>query len=123
MGVVFDFFGEEVAGVDDARDVCDFDCVVLMIFANTIFVEINMFGAFECNGGCPITSGFVVVVYCDAFGGVGKAEVDGTMFDAEEVIDTFVSSVDFSDAGAVCRLLLSNSFPGDGATGTTDKVT
>ena len=38
MSVVLDFLCEQVAGVDDARDVCDFDCVVLMMFANTIFV-------------------------------------------------------------------------------------
>ena len=83
MSVVFDFFCEQVAGVDDARDVCDFYCVVLMIFANTIFVEINVFGAFECNRGGPITSGFIVVVYCYALGGVGEPEVDSTMLDAE----------------------------------------
>ena len=82
-----------------------------------------MFGAFECDGGGPITSGFIVVVYCYALGGIGETEVDGTMLDAEEVVDAFVGGVDFSDAGAVCGFLLSYCFPCDGATSTTNKVT
>jgi hypothetical protein len=46
MGGILEFFGEEVAGVDDARNVSDFCCAILVEFAHIIFTEAEMFGAF-----------------------------------------------------------------------------
>ena len=45
------------------------------------------------------------------------------MFDAEKVVDTFVSCIDFCDAGAVCCLFLSYGFPSDGAASTANNIT
>ena len=123
MGVVFDFFGEEVAGVDDARNVSHLDDVALVSFANAVLVEIDVLGTFEGDGGGPVAGGFVVVVDGDALGGVRETEVDGTVFDAEEIVDAFVGSVDFCDAGAVCCFVLSYGFPCNRAASTTDNIT
>ena len=93
-----------------------------MGFANTVFVKVDVFGAFQGDGGGPVDSCFVVVVNCDAMGGIFKTEVKGALFDAEEVVDTFVGGIDFSDAGAVCCLILTDHLPGDGTTSTADNV-
>ena len=47
MGGIFNFFGEEITGVDDSRDVSNFDCFVLMLFTHTTLVKVDVFGAFE----------------------------------------------------------------------------
>ena len=54
MGVVFEFFCEEIRGVDDARDVSYFDCAVLMFFTDAILVKVDVFCSFECDGGGPV---------------------------------------------------------------------
>ena len=41
------FLCEEVRGVDDARDVSDLDCAILMFFSDTVFVKIDVFCSFE----------------------------------------------------------------------------
>ena len=71
--VVFNFFGEEVAGVDDARNVSNFDCFVLVFFANAVFMKVDVFCAFEGDGRGPVAGGFVVVVYGDAVECVWKS--------------------------------------------------
>jgi len=58
-----DFFGECIAGVDDAWDVCDKSSGVLMGFADFVFAEVDVFGAFVCHGGCPVDAGLIVIVY------------------------------------------------------------
>ena len=61
-----------------------------------------MLGAFESDGRGPIDSSFVIVVYCDADAvlGIVKTEVNGAVFDAQEIVDAFafVGGVDFGDA-------------------------
>ena len=54
MGVVLEFFCEEVRGVDDARDVSYFDCAVLVFFTDAVLVKIDVFCAFEGDGGGPV---------------------------------------------------------------------
>ena len=80
MNGVFEFFGEKVAGVNNSRNVSNFYCFVLMLFADTALVEIDVLGALEGDGGGPVDGGFVIVVDGVGFGGVGHAEVEGTMF-------------------------------------------
>ena len=58
----------------------DFDDAGLMVFADAVLVEVDVFGAFECDGGGPVDGGFVIVVDGDAFSRVGKAEVDCVVF-------------------------------------------
>ena len=79
MGIIFDFFGEEIAGIDETRYVLNFDDPTLMCFANTVFMEIDVFGAFVGAGSCPINCSFVVIVYCCAFKGIGHANVLGAI--------------------------------------------
>ena len=93
-----------------------------MVFADAVLVEVDVFGAFECDGGGPVDGGFVIVVDGDAFRRVGEAEVDGAVFDAEEIVDAFVGGINLGDAGAVCGLILPDDLPGDGAASTTDDV-
>ena len=61
----------------------DFDDAGLMVFADAVLMEVDVFGAFECDGGGPVDGGFVIVVDGDAVLCVFKAEVDGAVFDAQ----------------------------------------
>ena len=45
------------------------------------------------------------------------------MFDAQEIVDTFVGGVDFGDTGAIRCLILSDGFPGDRAASAADNIT
>jgi hypothetical protein len=69
-------------------------------------VEVDVFCAFEGDRACPFVSGLFVVVNCDAFEGIREAEVHGAMLDGEEIVDTFVGGIDFSNTGAVSYLIL-----------------
>jgi hypothetical protein len=93
-----------------------------MILADTVLVEIDVLGAFESDGRGPIHSCFVIVVYCDAVLGIVKTEVNGAVFDAQEIVDAFVGGVDFGNAGAICCLILSDGFPGDRAASAADNI-
>jgi hypothetical protein len=119
---IFQLFGKEVAGVDDARNVSNFHCAVLMVFTDTTFVKIDVFGAFEGDGGGPVDCGLVVVVYCDCFCGIGEAEVESPVFDTEEVIDAFVSCINFGNTRTVGCLILSDCFPSNGTTSAANQV-
>jgi hypothetical protein len=81
MGGVLEFFGEKVAGVNNSRNVSNFNCFVLMLFPDAALVEVDVLRALESDGRCPVDGGLVIVVDSDGFGGVGHAEVEGTMFD------------------------------------------
>ena len=123
MGGVLHLFGEKVAGINNAGNVSNFDCAVLMLFTDAALVEVDVFGAFEGDGGGPVDGGLVIVVDGDGFGGVGHAEVKGAMFNGQEIVDALVCGVDFSDARAACCLILPDCFPCDGTTCATDKIT
>ena len=90
MCIIFNFLGEQVAGVYDARNVSNFYNVALMSFANAVFVLC----AFEGHGGSPFAGGLVMVVDSDALGGFRETKVDGTVFHDEEIVDSFVGNVD-----------------------------
>jgi hypothetical protein len=79
MGGVLDLFCEKVAGVNNSRNVSNFYCFVLMLFADAALVEVDVLGALEGDGGGPVDGGFVIVVDGDGIGSVGHAEVEGTM--------------------------------------------
>lgn len=98
VGCILELFGKKITSVDEAGDVSDFDDACVMVFADTIFMEVDVFCAFEGDGGSPINCSFVIVVDGDAFGGVGKAEVDGPVTDGEKVDDALVCCIDFGNA-------------------------
>jgi hypothetical protein len=123
MGGVLDFLGEKVAGVNNPRNVSNFYCLVLMLFADTALVEVDVLGALEGDRGGPVDGGLVVVVDGDGFGRIGHTEVEGTIFNGEKIVDAFVCSVDLGDTRAVGCLVLSEGFPCNGATGTADEIT
>ena len=62
MSGVFELFGEEVAGIGDARNVSDFGNAQLMGFADVILLEVDVFCAFVGDGGGPVNTRFVIVV-------------------------------------------------------------
>jgi hypothetical protein len=67
MGGVFQLFGKKVTGVNNARNVSDFCCPILVEFADVVFAEVEMFCAFVRAGSGPVDGGLVVVVDCGAF--------------------------------------------------------
>ena len=123
MGIIFDFFGEEIAGIDETRYVLNFDDPPLMCFANTVFMEVDVFCAFEGDRGGPVDCRFVIVVDRDALRGIGEAEVLSAVFDREEIVDAFVCSINFSHTETVCCFILSDGFPSNGPPCATDKIT
>jgi hypothetical protein len=110
MGSIFEFFGKEVADINNARNVSDPDNTRLVGFVNTVFMEIPLFCSIGFDRSHPINSGFVVVEYCDCLFGIIEVKVNRVMFDARYIVEAFKCHVDFCDAGATCSLLLSNSF-------------
>ena len=70
----------------------------MMGFVEAVLMQIDVFGAFQCNGGCPVNCRFIVVVDGDASGCIGEAEVEGAVFDGEKIVNAFVRSVNFCDA-------------------------
>ena len=66
MSIVLKLFREEIAGVDFARYVRNFNCLVLHVFTDGGFVEVEMLGSFVGEGGRPVDGGFVVVEDCRA---------------------------------------------------------
>ena len=54
MGRAFEFLGEQVTGVNDARDVSDTDNPVVMELASIVFAKIDVLGAFVRATGSPV---------------------------------------------------------------------
>ena len=48
MSCIFEFLGENIAGVDDARDVADVYIAIDDGFADLAFAEIDVFHALVC---------------------------------------------------------------------------
>ncbi len=80
MSGVLELFGEEVAGVYDVRNVSNAHDVGMMCFTHSVFVMVEMFGAFACAVGSPINHSFVIVVNGDCVARVHDTEVDGAVF-------------------------------------------
>ena len=81
MSGVLELFSEKIAGVYDARNVSNAHDVGMMCFTHSVFVMVEMFGAFVGAGSGPIDRGFVIVVDSDCVSRVHDAEVDGAVFD------------------------------------------
>ena len=47
VGGVLDLLGEKITAVNNARDVLDFYNACLVIFADTVFMEVDVLGSFE----------------------------------------------------------------------------
>ena len=62
VGVVLDFFGEDVGGVNDAGDMFDVGVLCGLGFTDLVLAEVDVFGAFVGESGGPIARGLVVVV-------------------------------------------------------------
>ena len=64
MSGVFELFGEEIAGVNNTRNVSNFGDTntSLVKFADVVFAKIYVFGAFVGARSCPVDSSLVVVV-------------------------------------------------------------
>ena len=120
MGRIFELLGEEIAGVDDARNVSNADDVGVMGFTHTVLVEVEMFGAFA--GACcrPVDRCFVIVVNCYGVACISDPKVDSTVLDVKEFDDAGVGGDDFSLAQRARSLFLADGFPSYGATGTAD---
>ena len=92
-------------------------------FVNLVFSEIDVFHSFICEGVSPGDAGFVVVVYRDLVDSVIHAKVPGAVFEMKKLLGAFVHGKDFSFAGALGSLVLSDSAPGNMTAVATDKVT
>ena len=63
MSCVLQFLGEEIAGINNARNVRDVCNAKVMRLADIVFLEINVFGSFGCDGGGPINICLIIIVY------------------------------------------------------------
>ena len=122
MSCILEFLGENIAGVDDARDMADVYITIDDGFVDLAFAEIHVFHALVCEGGRPGDTCFVVVVNGDAAEGIGHAKILGTEFDMEKFFGAFIGGHDFGLARALGSLILSNDAPGDGTAASTDEV-
>lgn len=122
MSIIFKLFCEEIAGVDDTRYLFDFDDAFLVGLKDAGLMEINVLCALEGEGQDPITGRLVIIADDDAFGCVGKAEVDGVVLFAVEVVDAFMHGIDFRNTGAVCCFILHGCFQSNGAASMADKI-
>ena len=120
MHAVAKILGEEVSRVDFAGNVSNANGAYGMFFADTGFAEVDVFGAFVCNGRRPVDASFVVVEDGDGLGGVGHGKIGRAVDNADEVRDAGVGCDNLRFARAESSLLLANSFPGDGATAAAD---
>ena len=123
MGPIFEFFGENIAGVDGAWDVEDVDIDIDDGFVDLAFAQIDVFHSFFCQGGGPGDACFIAVLDCNLVEGVIHDKVLGTVFDMKRLLGAFVDGKDFSFAGALGGLVLSDGVTGDGTAAATDKVT
>ena len=83
MGLVADFFCEEVAAVDNTRDVKYRGLLVVDGFADHVFAEIEMFDAFGGSGPGLVHTRLVVIVNWDVEVSVRHVEILSLVFDTE----------------------------------------
>ena len=96
MSRILELFGEEIAGVDDARNVSNTYDFGMMGFTHAVLLEVEMFCALAGASGSPIDRSLVVVIDCDGVAGISDAEVDSAVFDVKKLNDTGVGGQDFS---------------------------
>ena len=71
MGCILEFFGENIAGIDDAWDMEDAGIAIDYGFADLAFAEIDVCHALVCERGRPGEACLVVVVNGDSIKGIG----------------------------------------------------
>ena len=62
MGTVTHLLNEDIIGVDDARDMINLDSVIMMVFTDLIFEEIEVIETFGSYGSRPIDASLVIVI-------------------------------------------------------------
>ena len=83
MGLVADFFCEEVTAVDNTRDVKYRGLLVVDGFTDHIFAKIEMFDAFGGSGPGLVHTCLVVIVNWDVEVSVRHVEILSAVFDTE----------------------------------------
>lgn len=77
MGAVVYLFSEDIAGVDDARDMSNLDSVFVVSFTYLIFAEVEVLDTFGGYRRRPLDASLVFVVDNSAVGGIVHAKVSG----------------------------------------------
>ena len=77
MGAFVYLFSEDIAGVDDARDMSNLDSVFVVSFTYLIFAEAEVFDTFGGYRRGPLDASLVFVVDNIAVGGIVHAKVSG----------------------------------------------
>ena len=78
MGAVVYIFSEDIAGVDDARDMSNLDSVfVVLSFTYLIFAEVEVLETFGGYRRRPLDASLVFVVDNSAVGGIIHAKISG----------------------------------------------
>lgn len=100
MAPVLQLFRKKIRRVNNTRNVCNVNRLVLMTFPHVVLLKVHVLGAFVCHGFGPRDGRFVVVVNFGTDGGVGHVKVSHAVADGECVRNTLVCCVNFSFAGA-----------------------
>ena len=95
VGCILELFGKNITSVDEAGDVSDFDDACVMVFADTIFMEVDVFCAFVGDGGGPVNTRFVIVVNGHAIVSVVHVKVVCPVKNMLEFGDAFTGGYDF----------------------------
>ena len=77
MDAVVYLFSEDIAGVDDARDMINLDSVFVVSFTYLIFAEVEVLDTFGGYRKIPLDASLVFVVDNSAVGGIVHAKVSG----------------------------------------------
>ena len=77
MGAVVYLFSEDIAGVDDARDMSNLDSVFVVSFTYLICAEVEVLDTFGGYRSRPLDASLVFVVDNSAVGGIVHAKVSG----------------------------------------------
>ena len=104
---------EEVTGINDNRDMSNFDSIILMKLVNIGFMKINVFGAFVCSCCSPIDHCLIVIVDFCAFKGISHTKILCLMANALKLSKEFVSGNNFSFTGDEGSMVLADGFPSD----------
>ena len=105
MSRIFWFFNENVAGIDDTRNMGDLGGTICAHFLNFVFAETRVLGAFVGKGRRPGDGGCVFIV--DGCGGsvVDETQFGGKMSYSDWFESVFVSGHNFRLIGALGGLI------------------
>ena len=106
VGPVLHFLCEDVDRFDLAFNMMGDDALVLDVFSDLVFPQVEVLDALGCQGLVPVDAALVIVLHVRGIVSVGKAQVDCLVSDREEVMGSFVVRVNLRLAGAEGRLFL-----------------